>query len=167
MHQVGGDKRISTTAPFLPSSVGEIEGSRLHHWLPKPSRGPVFHRAGFKASSLCVMSSLVAGPGLEGGQVAILRLHMASSCHVTSAAYSCEGGWRITQLQYLLQLSLRTSENPQKKLSEKSRRCVKRGLPGHRSGTVRPVSAPLYRPNPRSERCSHPFSDSFKAKFAE
>ena len=27
------------------------------------------------------------------------------------------------------------------KLSEKSRRCVIRGLPGHRSGTVRPVSA--------------------------
>jgi hypothetical protein len=29
------------------------------------------------------------------------------------AAYSRERGERITQLQYLLQLSLRTSENPQ------------------------------------------------------
>jgi hypothetical protein len=29
------------------------------------------------------------------------------------AAYSCERGGRITQLQYLLQLSLRTSENAQ------------------------------------------------------
>jgi hypothetical protein len=31
--------------------------------------------------------------------------------HVMRAAYSCERGGRITQLQYLLQLSLRTSEN--------------------------------------------------------
>src|SRR5215212_3808543 len=53
------------------------------------------------------------------------------------------------------------------KLSEKSRRCVKRGLPGHRSGTIRPVSAPIYRPNPPSERCSHPFSDSFFTAFSE
>jgi hypothetical protein len=51
-----------------------------------------------------------------------------------------------------------------KKLSEKVRRCDKRGLPGHRSGTIRPVSAPIYRPNPRSERCSYPFSDSFKGE---
>src|SRR5215212_11633609 len=35
------------------------------------------------------------------------------SPHVTSTAYSCERGGRITQLQYFLQLSLRTSENPQ------------------------------------------------------
>src|SRR5215217_6828136 len=53
----------------------------------------------------------VARPGLEGGQVAILRLHAASTGHVTSAAYSCVRGGRITQLQYFLQLSLRTSEN--------------------------------------------------------
>src|SRR5215211_251626 len=32
--------------------------------------------------------------------------------HVTAAAYSCERGGRITQLQYFLQLSLRTPENP-------------------------------------------------------
>src|SRR5829696_47961 len=32
--------------------------------------------------------------------------------HVTAAAYACERGGRITQLQYLLQLSLRTPENP-------------------------------------------------------
>ena len=40
----------------------------------------------------------VAGPGLEGGQVAVLRLHVASSYHVTAAAYSYERGERITQL---------------------------------------------------------------------
>src|SRR5215211_6785868 len=53
------------------------------------------------------------------------------------------------------------------KLSEKSRRCVKRGLPGHRSATIWPVSAPIYRPNPSSERCSYPFSDSFLTAFSE
>src|SRR5215210_9448914 len=30
----------------------------------------------------------VAGPSLEGGQVAVLRLHAASTGHVTKAAYS-------------------------------------------------------------------------------
>jgi len=53
----------------------------------------------------------VANPSLEGGQVAVLILHMRLGSHVTSAAYSCERGERITQLQYSLQLSLRTSEN--------------------------------------------------------
>src|SRR5215210_5087538 len=51
---------------------------------------------------------------LEGGLVAALRLHAGSSCQVTCAAYTREQGGRITQLQYLLQLSLRTSEKPQK-----------------------------------------------------
>jgi hypothetical protein len=31
----------------------------------------------------------VAGPGLEGEQVAVLRLHAASAGHATKAAYSC------------------------------------------------------------------------------
>src|SRR5215212_4293355 len=31
----------------------------------------------------------VAGPGLEGRQVAVLRLHAASAGHATKAAYSC------------------------------------------------------------------------------
>jgi hypothetical protein len=30
--------------------------------------------------------------------VAVLRLHVGSSYHVTSAAYSCERGWRIPQM---------------------------------------------------------------------
>jgi hypothetical protein len=47
--------------------------------------------------------------------VAVLHLHVASTYHVTAAAYSCERGERITQLQYLLQLSLRTSENSVKR----------------------------------------------------
>src|SRR5215217_861366 len=73
----------------------------------------------------------------------------------------------IWRPQLLRMSTSRTSENSVKKLSEKSRRCVKRGLPGHRSGTVRPVSAPLYRPNPRSERHPNPFLDSFLTEFYE
>jgi len=64
------------------------------------------------------------------------------------------------------QRSARTSENSVKKLSEKSLRCPTRGFKGYQSGAVRPVLAPEYRPNTRSELYSDPFSDSFKAKFA-
>src|SRR5215204_4038485 len=56
----------------------------------------------------------VAGPGLEGGKVAVPSSYAVLAGHVTSAAYSGERGGRITQLQYLSQLSLRTSKNPQK-----------------------------------------------------
>src|SRR5215212_3566477 len=52
------------------------------------------------------------------------------------------------------------------KLSEKSRRCPGRGLIRHPKGILRPVLAPEYWPNPCSERCSDPFSDSFITKFA-
>ena len=52
----------------------------------------------------------VASPGLEGGQVAVLRLY-AAVCWPRNAyiILLCEG-WRITQLQYLLRLSWWTSE---------------------------------------------------------
>src|SRR5215216_4952684 len=53
------------------------------------------------------------------------------------------------------------------KLSEKSRRGDKRGLPKHRSGTIGHVWAPIYRPNPHSQRRSNPFSDSFLTEFSE
>jgi hypothetical protein len=38
-------------SPFLR----EIEGSRLHHWLSRPSWVANFRRAWFKASTLCLM----------------------------------------------------------------------------------------------------------------
>jgi hypothetical protein len=58
------------------------------------------------ASSLDVLaeravSGWIASPGLEGGQVAVLHLHVGSSYHATSAAYSCERGGRITRLSYI------------------------------------------------------------------
>ena len=59
--------------------------------------------------------------------MAVLRPDMGFSYHVTSAAYSCERGERITQLQYLLQLSLRTSENSvMAKFAEPTVRAVSR-----------------------------------------
>ena len=51
----------------------------------------------------------VATPGLEGGQVAVLRLHAAVSWLRNDCTILAELGERITQLQYFLQLSLRTS----------------------------------------------------------
>jgi hypothetical protein len=39
----------------------------------------------------------VAIPGLEGGQVAVLRLHAATTGHVTMAAYSCLRGVYVRQ----------------------------------------------------------------------
>jgi hypothetical protein len=72
---------------------------RLRHALSLPSTLP-----------LSAGSWVGSGPTSRGRQVAVLRLHVRSSYHVTTGAYSCEGGWRITQLQYLLQLSLRTSD---------------------------------------------------------
>src|SRR5215212_10350200 len=39
----------------------------------------------------------VATPDLEGGQVAVLRLHAASAGHVTKAAYSCLRGVYVRQ----------------------------------------------------------------------
>src|SRR5215213_8287882 len=37
----------------------------------------------------------VATPDLEGGQVAVLRLHAASASHVTKVAYSCLRGMYV------------------------------------------------------------------------
>jgi hypothetical protein len=47
----------------------------------------------------------VASPSLGGRRVAVPSSHAASSLHVMQAEYSRERGGRITQLQYLLQLS--------------------------------------------------------------
>ena len=43
----------------------------------------------------------VADPSLRGGQVAVLRPHVASSGHVTNTAYSRRAGQRITQMSDL------------------------------------------------------------------
>src|SRR5829696_135909 len=44
---------------------------------------------------LWVGDGKVASPSLEGGQVAVLRLHAASTGHVTKAAYSCVRGMYV------------------------------------------------------------------------
>ena len=78
----------------------------------------------------------VASPGLEGGQVAALRLY-AAVCWPRNAyiILLCEG-WRITQMQYLLQRSSPTSENSAK------RKFAERGL-----GELRRISLPRTRVN--------------------
>src|SRR5215211_3482748 len=44
---------------------------------------------------LWVGDGKVASPSLEGGQVAVLRLHAASTGHVTKPAYSCVRGMYV------------------------------------------------------------------------
>src|SRR5215216_6117882 len=48
------------------------------------------------------------------------------------------------------------------KPSEKGRKSLQWSLIEHRNGTFRPISASPHRLNPRLERCSYPFSDSFR-----
>jgi hypothetical protein len=49
------------------------------------------------------------------------------------------------------------------KLSEKGRRNLRCSPTNDRKGAFRPVLASPYLPNPRSECCSYPFSDSFSS----
>jgi hypothetical protein len=51
-------------------------------------------------------------------------------------------------------------------LSEKLRMKPRRALGKHQNATFSLYHEYVYQPNPWSERCSNPFSDSFKAKFA-
>jgi hypothetical protein len=53
------------------------------------------------------------------------------------------------------------SPNLVEKLSEKPQTRLQRGPAGHQRGAFRSISSSVYLPNPRSERCSYPFSDSF------
>jgi hypothetical protein len=43
----------------------------------------------------CQAGGRVAIPDLEGGQVAVLRLHVASASHVTTVSYSCVKGMYV------------------------------------------------------------------------
>src|ERR671912_2582302 len=53
------------------------------------------------------------------------------------------------------------------KLSEKSRMHLRSSLTGHRTGTFSVHFGLHMAPNPRSERCSNHFSDSFVTEFHE
>jgi len=48
-----------------------------------------------------VRSWKVASPGLVRSEVAVLRPHVASPCHVTASSYSRGADQRITQMQYI------------------------------------------------------------------
>src|SRR5215208_5932313 len=64
---------------------------------------------------LWVGDGKVASPSLEGGQVAVLRLHAASTGHVTKPAYSCVRGMYVRCGTKVVRVprKRRTSENPQ------------------------------------------------------
>src|SRR5215217_7298618 len=51
------------------------------------------------------------------------------------------------------------------KLSEKGRRSLRCSLTKHLNGTFRPILASLRLPNPHSECCPYPFSDSLEGVF--
>ena len=72
---------------------------RLRHALSLPS-----------TLILSAGSWLGSGPTSRGRQVAVLRLHAAVSLPRNDCTILAELGERITQLQYLLQFSLRTAE---------------------------------------------------------
>src|SRR5215204_6152499 len=61
---------------------------------------------------LWVGDGKVASPSLEGGQVAVLRLHAASAGHVTKPAYSCVRGMYVRCGTKVVRVprKLRTSE---------------------------------------------------------
>src|SRR5215207_5939219 len=64
---------------------------------------------------LWVDDGKVASPSLEGGQVAVLRLHAASTGHVTKPAYSCVRGMYVRCGTKVVRVprKRRTSENAQ------------------------------------------------------
>jgi hypothetical protein len=56
-HRPGAALRARLGDPLFLGPVNDrgIEGSRSHHRHPRPSRVPDFHRAGFEASTLCLV----------------------------------------------------------------------------------------------------------------
>ena len=62
----------------------------------------LYPSAAYPLSLTTLRAIRVASPSLGGGQVAGLHPHVALADYVTSTAYSCERGERITQMNYLL-----------------------------------------------------------------
>jgi hypothetical protein len=101
---------VMTPPPFGSPATSPSEALRL--CVPASRRVCLYRDAGAPALNYLQ----VADPCLEGGQVAILRPHVASSCHVTKAAYSCLRGvyvrWGTKYVR--APRKRRTSENAQK-----------------------------------------------------
>src|SRR5215210_5640887 len=96
-----------------------------------------------------------------------MRTYSSTPSLVTALTYSCGREMYVRQGTkcFGAPRKRRTSENSVKKLSEKGLRSLRCSLTEHRNGTFRPIFASLRLPNPRSECCLYPFSDSFMAKF--
>src|SRR5215208_2969162 len=82
---------------------------------------------------LWVGDGKVASPSLEGGQVAVLRLHAASTGHVTKPAYSCARGMYVRCGTKVVRVprKLRTSENSYSTHSGECRFSVGAYAPSH------------------------------------
>jgi hypothetical protein len=76
---------------------------------------------------------------------------------LASPTARCTTNSSMRGLQGLAQLS----ENCVQKLSERGRRSLQCSPTEHRNGPFRPILASLRIPNPRSNCCSYPISDSF------
>jgi hypothetical protein len=97
----------------------------------------------------------ISGQGLRRGRGAILLQPSPVARHSQAILGPVLG---VIQDMYL------DSTHKGRKLSEKSRRCLRRSLTGLRNVPFQPISPSIYRPNPRLERYSNPFSDSLSGR---
>src|SRR5215204_4021771 len=96
----------STASRYVPSSVA------LEHFALEAFSSPLSSAYPAPPASTPTRPTT---PNTTNRAATYLFMRSVPPCfvgpHVTAAAYSCERGGRITQLQYLLQLSSPTSEN--------------------------------------------------------
>src|SRR5919107_722903 len=112
-----GAGRAAQAVPAAKSSARAVVVISSSVFLMIFLSSHVFRALRDRFSSACIKTPLFACAAKQLGRwVAIPQgtrrragscpaHHVGSSCHVTSAPYSCERSGRITQLQYLLQLS--------------------------------------------------------------
>jgi hypothetical protein len=92
-----------------------------------------------------------------GSQSPPHALHETPSLALRSRSPSDRVSWHGASCPY--------SPECVEKLSEESRRSLGCSLTEHRNGTFGPILISSRLPNPRSECCSYPFSDSFRTRL--
>jgi hypothetical protein len=129
---------------------------RLRHALSLPSTLPL-------SAGSWLGSWLGSGPTSRGRQVAVLRLHAASTGHVTKAAYSCLRGVYVRHVTKCARTPRngRISENPECELRRIyiPRTRVNKGRKKGRSYTARPFLLSLCGTWARSDQ-AQAFRDS-------
>jgi hypothetical protein len=86
---------------------------------------------------------------------------------MTGATRKSEGGIVLPSKQPAPSRGTLYSSTCLEKPSEKPRRRLERSLADPREGTSRPLSYPVWRPNPGPERCSNPFRTVSEEAFSE